>query len=335
MATVIMSAPEQSYDGTPKSVSVATMPAGLNVVVSYEGGSTPPTNPGSYAVVATVDDPDYFGSATGTLEVTITGLVRHAPVFNGHVEGSLQIMSGENFSLNSGVSISGDVLVPGTPTVVLNGAPAYGGTLDGSGNAAPAGGIITLNQGAAMRHVVRRTDPLTLAPVVAPPAPAGTRVVSINSVGQSAGDFSTLRNLTLNSNVGQVAVPPGTYGTFVTNGGSGFTLGTVGATEPEIYNLQALTVNSGARIEIVGPVILTIASGVSFNAAVGNAAHPEWLTLRTAAGGVTLNTAVTLDGFVFAPAGTITLNTNSRLTGRIECDRLVINSGGFLGELSH
>ena len=41
---------------------------------------------------------------------------------------------------------------------------------------------------------------------------------------------------------------------------------------------------------------------------------------------------VTLCGqlILSAPAGTITINGNSRLTGRVECDRLVINSGGVL-----
>jgi hypothetical protein len=136
----------------------------------------------------------------------------------------------------------------------------------------------------------------------------------------------------LNSNVGQVAIPPGTYGDFTANGGSGFILGVVGGSEPAIYNLQALTVNSGARLEIVGPVILTLASGVSFNASAGDAAHPEWLTLRLAAGGVTLNSSVTLDALVLVPAGTITVNGNARLIGRVECDRLVINSSGVLQE---
>jgi rhamnogalacturonan endolyase len=333
-AVVTLDDLSQSYDGTPKPVSVTTIPGSLNVVVTYDGASTPPTNPGSYAVVATIDDPNHAGSANGTLVVTITGLVRHAPVLNGQVEGSLQILSGESFALNSSKEVSGDVLVPGTPTVWLNGAPTYGGTLDGSGSAAPAGQQITLNSGAALRHIVRRTDPIALAAVSAPPAPTGTRNVSINSAGQSAGDFMTLRNLTLNSNVGQVVVPPGTYGNFTTNGGSGLTLGVVGTSEPAVYNLQALKVNSGARIEIVGPVILTVASGISLNAVIGDAAHPEWLTLRVAAGGVTLNTSATLDALVLAPAGTVTLNTNSRLTGRIACDRLTINTGGLLRELT-
>ena len=90
--------------------------------------------------------------------------------------------------------------------------------------------------------------------------------------------------------------------------------------------------NSCGRLEIVGRVILTRGSGVSLNASAGDAAHPEWLTVRVAAGGVTLNSSVTLDALVFAPAGTITINGNSQLTGRVECDRLVINSSGVLQE---
>ena len=49
---------------------INTDPAGLGVVVTYNGSSIPPTDAGVYAVVATVDDPDYVGSATGTMSIT-------------------------------------------------------------------------------------------------------------------------------------------------------------------------------------------------------------------------------------------------------------------------
>jgi hypothetical protein len=58
---------EQTYDGTQKSVTATTNPSGLSVVVTYEGSTTPPTVSGSYAVVATVNDVNYNGLATGTL----------------------------------------------------------------------------------------------------------------------------------------------------------------------------------------------------------------------------------------------------------------------------
>jgi rhamnogalacturonan endolyase len=71
-ATVTLGALTQSYDGTPKPVSVATAPAGLNVDVTYDGAATAPYKVGRYAVVATVDDPNYTGAASGTLQIVDT-----------------------------------------------------------------------------------------------------------------------------------------------------------------------------------------------------------------------------------------------------------------------
>jgi hypothetical protein len=331
-ATVTLGGLMQAYDGAPKPVTATTVPAGLPLALTYDGNASPPTNPGSYTVTATIDDPDYTGTTTGTLTIAITALVRHAPVLNGRVDGSLQVLSGESFALNSPAAVTGDLLVPGTPAVRLNGTPTYGGTLDGSGSAVPSGQQITINQGAELRHLIRRTDPIALAVVDAPPAPAGTRDVALNQAGQSAGDFATLRNLTLNSNAGPVAVPPGTYGAFVVNDGSRIILGVAGATEPAIYNLQRLTLNSGAQLEIAGPVILTVAGNVALNGSAGTTANPAWLTLRVASGGVTLNGGATLSAVALAPAGTITINGSSQLTGRLECDRLTLNSGSILQE---
>jgi len=69
-ATVILGNLTASYDGLPKAVSVTTNPTDLATTVTYGGSSTPPTNAGSYEVVATVTDPDYTGSASDTLVIT-------------------------------------------------------------------------------------------------------------------------------------------------------------------------------------------------------------------------------------------------------------------------
>jgi hypothetical protein len=66
-AQVTLSNLVQTFDGTPKSVSVSSNPAGLNVAVTYNGSATPPTNAGSYPVIATVTDPSFIGEANGTL----------------------------------------------------------------------------------------------------------------------------------------------------------------------------------------------------------------------------------------------------------------------------
>lgn len=68
-AEVILSGMTHTYDGTAKSATVTTDPAGLAVTVTYNGSETAPTDAGDYAVTATIDDPDYEGSATGTLTI--------------------------------------------------------------------------------------------------------------------------------------------------------------------------------------------------------------------------------------------------------------------------
>lgn len=69
-ATVTLGNLTQTYDGTAKSVSVSTAPAGLPVSVTYNGTTNAPTNAGNYAVTATISNPAYLGGATGTLSIT-------------------------------------------------------------------------------------------------------------------------------------------------------------------------------------------------------------------------------------------------------------------------
>ncbi len=320
-----------TYSGEPKPATVVTSPENLAVEILYDGSSTPPTLPGSYSVVATVVEPGFSGSATGTLVIAPTALVRHAPTLNGAIDGSVQVVLPENITLNANADLSGDLLVPGSPSIQINGTPDYAGTTDAPGGAAPANHRVTLNGGASLRHVVRRVDAPVMPVVAAPLAPTGTRNISLNHAGQSPGDFATLRNLTLNSNVGTVAIPPGRYGSFAANTNSGFQLGVAGATEPAFYDLQSLTLNSHSRLQVVGPVVLTLAnSPILNNATLGDAAQPDWLALRVASGGATLNGAVTFHGSIVAPSGAVTLNGGTQLSGRVVANRLTLNGNALL-----
>ena len=67
--TVTLGGLEQSYDGIPKVATATTEPEGLAVEITYDGSAEAPAAAGSYAVVATVVDPNYEGSATGTLTI--------------------------------------------------------------------------------------------------------------------------------------------------------------------------------------------------------------------------------------------------------------------------
>jgi hypothetical protein len=68
-ATVTLGNLAQTYTGSPLSATATTVPAGLIVIISYNGSVTAPTAGGSYGVVATVSNADYAGSATGTMTI--------------------------------------------------------------------------------------------------------------------------------------------------------------------------------------------------------------------------------------------------------------------------
>lgn len=59
----------QTYDGTPKSVTVSTNPAGLSYTLTYNGQEEEPVDAGLYDVLVVVTDPDYSGSASRTLTI--------------------------------------------------------------------------------------------------------------------------------------------------------------------------------------------------------------------------------------------------------------------------
>jgi len=68
-AIVTLGSLAQVFDTTPKSASAITDPIGLTVDFTYDGSNTAPTNANSYAVVGTINDLIYQGSATGTLVI--------------------------------------------------------------------------------------------------------------------------------------------------------------------------------------------------------------------------------------------------------------------------
>jgi len=70
VATIGLAGLTQTYDGTPKSATATTTPTGLSVAITYDGSATPPTLAGSYAVVATINDTNYTGTASDTLIIT-------------------------------------------------------------------------------------------------------------------------------------------------------------------------------------------------------------------------------------------------------------------------
>ncbi|MBN06834.1 MAG: hypothetical protein CMM45_03260, partial [Rhodospirillaceae bacterium] len=74
-ATVTLSDLSQTYDGNTSPASASAKDSANNALggvtfgITYDGSTTAPTNAGSYAVVATIDDTNYSGTVSGTLVV--------------------------------------------------------------------------------------------------------------------------------------------------------------------------------------------------------------------------------------------------------------------------
>ncbi len=86
----------QTFNGGTHPVIVTTTPGGLSYTLTYDGDTTPPTNAGDYAVVATITQPGYSGTATDTLHVArATGAVTFGATnftFDGAAHGTTAVI---------------------------------------------------------------------------------------------------------------------------------------------------------------------------------------------------------------------------------------------------
>ncbi|MCC7261764.1 MAG: Ig-like domain repeat protein [Candidatus Latescibacteria bacterium] len=168
------------YNGAPQGVRVSTDPAGLaGVAVRYANGATPPTNAGSYAVTATLTNPNYESpETTGTLEIakvpatlSLSGL---STVYNGAPQGVRVAVAPEGlpgvsvtYGGNVGVPVNaGSYAVVATLTHINYEAPPATGTLV----IEPARTSAALTASASL---VQLGQPLTLTAVVGVLAPGG------------------------------------------------------------------------------------------------------------------------------------------------------------------
>jgi hypothetical protein len=99
-ATVTLGSLTQTFTGTARNATATTVPAGKTVTFTYNGSATAPIQVGTYTVVGTISDPNYAGSATGTLTIsnaTASFLVTaSAPGGNGSISCSSPVPSGGN-----------------------------------------------------------------------------------------------------------------------------------------------------------------------------------------------------------------------------------------------
>ena len=180
-ATVTLGDLAQTYTGSPLSATAATVPAGLTVSFTYNGSETPPTEPGSYTVVATINEPNYQGSATGTLVIS-----KHtATVTLGNLT---QTYTGSPLSATATTVPSGL-----TVTFTYNGsatAPTAGGsytvvaTVSDSGYAGSATGTMTIEPLTPAVHLSSSINPAVAQTAVTFTASVSSTVGTRNRHGK-------------------------------------------------------------------------------------------------------------------------------------------------------
>jgi len=118
-ATITLSSTTQTYNGAAKPVTVTTNPVGLSTIVTYDATSTIPTTVGTYAVLVTIDEASYEGTATGTLTVNkATPTITTAPTASA-ITYNQQLSSS---TLSGGVASTAGTFAFTLPTT----APAVG-----------------------------------------------------------------------------------------------------------------------------------------------------------------------------------------------------------------
>lgn len=102
-ATVTLHELNAVYNGSPYAPEVTTSPPGLDVDLTYNGSSNPPTNAGSYTVEALIDEDTYEGSTTGTLVIekasATVQIANNTKVYNGSQQSPTAITSPQGLSV--------------------------------------------------------------------------------------------------------------------------------------------------------------------------------------------------------------------------------------------
>jgi len=139
VASVTLGSLSQTYDGTPKSATATTNPAGKTVVFTYDGSGSAPVNVGSYEVVGMIDDPIYEGSATGTLVVTKAAQAINFPAIPDQLTTDMVNLSATGGGSGNPVTFA----VTAGPATISNGVLSFSG----------AGSVtITANQAGGPNH---------------------------------------------------------------------------------------------------------------------------------------------------------------------------------------
>ena len=174
-ATVILGSLTATFDGNAHAATVTTSPLGLSTSVTYNSQGAAPTNAGTYAVIATITDPAYTGSATGNL------VISPAPQ-------TITFNSNSGFAPAVGVPFTANATASGGTTVQFAIATGGNATASGTNNAtitANSTTAFTVNASTAGdANNAASASPATLAvTAIAPVALSGSYTQSFDTLG--------------------------------------------------------------------------------------------------------------------------------------------------------
>lgn len=207
-ATVTLGALSQTYDGSARTVTATTNPPGLALSITYNGSSTPPSDAGSYAVAATITDPNYQGSTTGTLviekataTITLGGL---SQIYDGAPKPVTATTTPGGLTV--GVTYGGSATVP-----VNAGSYAVVATISSANHQGSTTGTLVIEKAAATLALggLSQTYDGSPKPVTATTTPGGLSVDvtydGSTAVPLNAGSYAVVATITSPNHQGSTA----------------------------------------------------------------------------------------------------------------------------------
>ena len=159
-----------TYDGTAKSVTSATVPAGLNLAVTYNGSSTTPTAAGSYSVVATINEANYQGTSNVTFIISMANqTISFAQIATQVQSNHLALAATASSGLPVGLTVgTGPAVITGGTNLSFTGPGTVSivAAQPGDANWNPATSVTNTFSVLALFSVVVQSDHGVATPVV-------------------------------------------------------------------------------------------------------------------------------------------------------------------------
>lgn len=271
-------------------------------------------------------------------------VTNHGATVRGVVQGDmLALDSAANVSLETGASVTGDLVLPADKASVAA-APGKSASAPGNDVAAvaklkvSATATVTIPDAKAVKGRQRAAKAFSLPAPEPPKAATGTQSVVLQTGREADPDFKKLKDLTLRNPTGGMALPPrtltlppGNYRNISVEGGH-LLLGVAGSTDRARYSFARLSVSAGASVELLSPVVVVAGQLGPIDGLLGHRRYAQWLDLRVTSGAVAFGPGSEVHGVVTARDSAVTLGRGMKLHGGAVCDQATVETDAqFIG----